>query len=210
MLFPGARILLFAKAPEPGRVKTRLVPTLSAVEAAGLYARMLDHTVTRISEAGIAPLECCCSPDPKHPHFQRLAARHALSLTSQSGAGLGERMANAARRHLAAGVPVVLVGGDAPALQPEHLIQALRWLHGGADAVVAPAEDGGYVMLGLRRFDSTLFTDIDWGGETVLAATRQRLTALGWRWQETELLWDLDRPEDLSRLEPLALSWLLR
>ncbi|MCB1759821.1 MAG: TIGR04282 family arsenosugar biosynthesis glycosyltransferase [Gammaproteobacteria bacterium] len=208
MLYPDARILLFAKAPEPGRVKTRLVPALSVEAAAGLYARMLDHTVAMTIDAAIAPLECSCAPDARHPFFQHLAQRYALMLSSQAGADLGERMANAARGHLAGGVPVVLIGGDVPALRPRHLIEALRQLHAGSDAVVAPAEDGGYVMLALRRFDHSLFTDMAWGSDSVLAVTRQRLAALGWRWQETETLWDLDRAADLSRLEPHQLRWL--
>ena len=75
------------------------------------------------------------------------------------------------------------------------------------DAVVAPAEDGGYPLLAFRRCSPRLFEGMPWGGATVMQQTRERLAALGWRWRELRMLWDVDRPEDLVRLEaarPLA------
>ena len=84
-------------------------------------------------------------------------------------------------------------------LAPRHLHQALAWLRQGQDAVLAPAEDGGYVLLGVRRVEPALFQDMPWGGPQVLDLTRQRLRRLRWRWRELETLWDIDRPEDLSR-----------
>ena len=95
---------------------------------------------------------------------------------------------------------VILVGADCPLLEARHLASAFDWLQQGEDAVLGPAEDGGYVLLGLRRVNRALFRDIPWGGDQVLALTRQRLAQLGWRWRELEPLWDLDRPADLDRL----------
>ena len=94
---------------------------------------------------------------------------------------------------------VVLIGGDCPVLNPGHLKQALTWLASGEDAVLGPAEDGGYVLLGLNRVAPALFNTIEWGGEDVLAVTRARLAGLGWKWRELKTLWDLDRPQDLDR-----------
>jgi glycosyltransferase A (GT-A) superfamily protein (DUF2064 family) len=88
-------------------------------------------------------------------------------------------------------------------LRPAHLRRASRWLAGGADAVLAPAEDGGYALIALRRVSPRLFADIDWGGPRVMAQTRERLAALGWRWRELPTLWDVDRPEDVARLRRL-------
>jgi hypothetical protein len=73
-------------------------------------------------------------------------------------------------------------------------------LAGGDDAVLAPAEDGGYVLIGLKRAPAALFERMRWGESTVMAGTRERLAALGLRWRELETLWDVDRPEDLARL----------
>jgi len=94
----------------------------------------------------------------------------------------------------------VLIGTDCPALRPADLRAAGRALRAGADAVLAPAEDGGYPLIGLRRVSRRLFDGIPWGGPLVLAQTRRRLEALRWRWQELRTLWDVDRPEDVARL----------
>ena len=101
---------------------------------------------------------------------------------------------------LAAHARVLLLGSDCPALTAPHLLQADRALRDGADAVFVPCEDGGYALIGLRRVAARLFDGIVWGGRDVMASTRVRLDALGWRWRELETLWDVDRPEDYQRL----------
>ena len=94
----------------------------------------------------------------------------------------------------------VLIGSDCPALRPADLRAAARALREGADAVLAPAEDGGYPLIGLRRVSRRLFDGVAWGGPQVLAQTRRRLNALRWRWRELRTVWDVDRPEDVVRL----------
>jgi len=200
MQFPDSRLLIFAKAPEPGQVKTRLAPVLGDAGAAGFYRDLLSGTIDRFARAGLCPVVCWCSPDTRHEVFRRAAAEQGVELRQQRGDDLGARMAWAARDALGAAAAVVLIGGDCPVLGPDHLGRVLEWLHmSGVDAVLGPAEDGGYVLLGLRHFDPSLFEGIAWGGPRVLAATRQRLQRLGWRWKELEPLWDIDRPEDLAR-----------
>jgi len=94
----------------------------------------------------------------------------------------------------------VLIGSDCPALRTADLRAAGRALRAGADAVLAPAEDGGYALIGLRRVSRRLFDGIAWGSPRVLAQTRRRLEGLRWRWRELRTLWDVDRPEDVVRL----------
>jgi hypothetical protein len=84
-------------------------------------------------------------------------------------------------------------------LNGAHLKQAFTWLYAGADAVLGPAEDGGYVLLGLRRVERELFAGIPWSTPAVLDVTRRRLGELNWSWRELEPLWDLDREADLDR-----------
>lgn len=203
MQFPDGRILIFAKAPEPGYAKTRLIPVLGARGAADFYRQLLESTVEMAARKQLAPLECCCTPNLRHPVFGALSARHAMTLTLQTGADLGARMQNAAHRALARCRYVLLIGGDCPALEPRHLQRALDWLQQGEDAVLAPAEDGGYVLLGIKRAEPALFQNMPWGGNRVLELTRQRLQGLDWRWRELEMLWDIDRPEDLSRFRAI-------
>lgn len=194
------RIVVFAKAPEPGTVKTRLIPPLSPDNAAGLHARLVKRALSTARTAAPGMIELACAPDADHPFFRYCGVRYGAVLKSQVQGDLGARMLAAAQRVLAGGNAVILIGSDCPALTHEHLRAASHALRHGQDAVIAPAEDGGYVLLGLTRTDQVLFRDIAWGSAQVMAATRQRLDALGWRWSELETLWDVDRPEDYERL----------
>ncbi|MCW8906401.1 MAG: TIGR04282 family arsenosugar biosynthesis glycosyltransferase [Sedimenticola sp.] len=198
MEFPDSRILLFAKAPLPGRVKTRLIPRIGARQASDLHAELLWRTLGSAA-GGLAPLQLWCTPDTLHPLFQEAARAAEVSLHSQVGNDLGERMAYATKTALAEAGSVLLIGADCPVLARSHLRQALDWLAAGRDAVLGPAEDGGYVLLGLRRHHPQLFEGMAWGTGAVLQETRQRLRQLGLTVSELETLWDLDRAEDLQR-----------
>ncbi|MEA3276850.1 MAG: TIGR04282 family arsenosugar biosynthesis glycosyltransferase [Pseudomonadota bacterium] len=202
MRFADARILIFAKAPQPGLVKTRLIPALGAQGAADLQERLLRDTVERLARADLAPVELWCAPHPDFDLFAELAGDHGIARYRQEGADLGERMGHAARAALARSESVVLVGTDCPLLDGAYVARALTALK-DRDAVLGPAEDGGYALLGLKRAEAELFRDIPWGGDRVAALTRERMDLLGWDRAELPILWDLDRPEDLMRFEPL-------
>jgi rSAM/selenodomain-associated transferase 1 len=202
-----ARILLFAKAPVPGQVKTRLIPALGAAGAARLHQELLTETLARIAPARIAPIELWCAPTTTHRLFHELARRYGLELHAQPSGGLGQRLLRGAADALLRANAVVLIGGDCPDLGRGFIDQAFEMLLGqdGAsrcDAVLGPAADGGYVLLGLRRAEPTLFRDMPWGTERVAALTRERMANLGWCWQEQPMLRDLDRPADLEWYRP--------
>ena len=93
--------------------------------------------------------------------------------------------------------PRVIIGTASPALTAADLQRAARSLDRHHDAVVIPAADAGYVLVGLKRCDARLFGDIAWGGKDVMATTRERLAVLGWRWYELPSSWDVDRPHRL-------------
>jgi rSAM/selenodomain-associated transferase 1 len=199
----NARILVFAKAPVPGLCKTRLIPALGAAGAAQLAERLLLETLERFSGARLAPIELWCSPDPGHPLFQSAATRFQLPLRTQQGADLGARMQQAAATALRYSEQVLLVGCDCPELDGHYLQQALLAL-AERPAVLGPAADGGYVLLGLRR-DAlgalpSLFAPMAWGTDQVAAITRERLRGAGLAWTELAGLRDIDRPEDLPHL----------
>lgn len=193
------RIVVFAKAPQPGRVKTRLIPALGADGAAALAARMLAHTLAVAAEAASGEVELCASPAPDDPAWQGVAVPAALRWSAQGEGDLGARMAGAARRVLGGGGRVLLIGTDCPALNADGLRAAAQALD-AADAVIIPSIDGGYVLLGLRRFDPTLFADIAWSTSGVAAETLARLRALGWTHRVLPALHDIDLPEDLVHL----------
>jgi len=193
-------VVIFARAPRPGLVKTRLIPLLGAEGAAALHAKLVKRTLETVRAASLKRVELHCTPDIEDPFFGFCAGHYGVFLKTQTGDDLGARMLSAFTQALAACDRVLLVGSDCPALTSQHLRQAERALRDGADAVLEPCEDGGYALIGLRRVDARLFDGIAWGSDQVMAETRMRLKRLGWTWRELETLWDVDRPADYARL----------
>ncbi len=197
---PDTAILVFARAPVAGATKTRLVPLLGAEAAAALHRRLLLQSLTVAASAAPGSVALWCSPDDSHPFLRDAASRHGASLHVQQGADLGARMAHAFAQALRLWRHVIITGTDCPALTAAHLLEAAAALREGHDAVFAPAEDGGYALVGLAREAPQLFAGIAWGGDDVMAATRERLRNSGLRWRELATLWDIDRPDDYQRL----------
>jgi len=203
MRYPEARLLLMARAPVAGQAKTRLIPALGAQGAAELQGYLVERQLQQALDAGLAPLELWCAGQCEHPFFHELQQRYDFNLHCQQGADLGARMAHALASALQAAPFAILFGSDIPELDGQVLQRACQALTQGMDAVVVPAEDGGYTLLGLRRAAPELFRGIAWGTDSVMAQTRERLASLGWRWEELPALWDLDRSEDLARFSTL-------
>ncbi len=180
------RVVVFAREPRAGRVKTRLIPLLGEQGAARLHARLVERAVRTAHAAGLGEVKLAWA-------------------RRQRGADLGARMLHAFAHGLRRAERVILIGSDCPVLRARDLVRAARWLAGGADAVFAPAQDGGYALIALRRVSPRLFEGVEWGGAQVMAQTRARLAALGWRWRELPEVWDVDRPEDVARLRRLRL-----
>lgn len=190
-------ITVFAKAPAPGYAKTRLIPALGANGAAALAERLLHHTLANACGADVGPVELCCAPDTRHQVFLACAREFGITLTVQKEGELGERMADAAYRGLARTRSVIIAGTDCPALDALQFSAAADALQKGHDAVCVPAVDGGYVLLGLRRFDPHLFSAMPWSTANVMSETRKRMTELAWHWTELPMLADIDTPSDL-------------
>lgn len=193
-------VIVFAKAPVPGEAKTRLIPNLGAAGAARLHAALVERALETARAAGLGSVELCCAPDATHPFFATCAERFGATLSTQVAGELGARMSAAFDRVVPNAGPALLIGTDCPALESEHLREAAAALATGCNAVLGPAEDGGYVLVGLARPSLQVFEGIEWGGSNVLRHTRARLATLGWRWHELAELWDVDRPDDLARL----------
>jgi len=196
----GCRVIVFARAPEPGKVKTRLIPALSAAGAAELHRRLVRHSLGAATGARLGPVELWCAPDTGDPFFRECERRLGVSLSAQGEGDVGARMQRAFESALARARRAILVGSDIPALSAQYLRDADQALVRGNKVVLGPAEDGGYVLIGLSRCDPELFRDIPWGGPEVMAETRRRIASLAWRSMELPVLWDVDRPEDLGRL----------
>jgi len=177
-----------------GRVKTRLAPLLGAAGAVRLHIRLVENAVRTAREARCGPVELHVT------RAHRLFSAFGVKTRLQRGRDLGERMyralRNALRRHRAA----IVIGADVPALAPADLRRAARLLEGSADVVLAPAEDGGYALIGARRVSSSLFTGVHWGSAEVLSQTLRNIGQSRLRYRLLRTVWDVDRPEDLARL----------
>jgi rSAM/selenodomain-associated transferase 1 len=192
-------IAVLAKAPIPGFANTRLIAAIGAQAAAVLQERMTERAVATAIEANIGPVTLWGAPDAGHDTFLKMVVRQRIALRPQPAGDLGARMLAAT----AAGHgPVLVIGTDCPALTPVHLRGAARALRDeGADVVLIPAEDGGYVLIGTRTAQPQLFSGIAWSTPSVLAQTRARVIALRLRLAELPPLWDVDTEADLARME---------
>ena len=197
---------VFAKNPVPGTVKTRLASAIGADEAAAHYVRLVERTLaTAVAarEAGIVDrVELWCAPDVDAPAFSAWRERYDVELRAQAGDDLGAKMRHALHEAVAGGSRAVLIGTDCPAFDLSYLARAVAALDEHA-AVFGPAEDGGYVLVGLAR-PIDAFSGIPWSSAGTMAATRAKLRSAGIDWQELPTLWDVDAPSDLARWQALT------
>lgn len=192
-------IAILAKAPIPGQAKTRLIPHLGAEGAARLQRWLLQKTVAAALMVDVGPISLWYTPDMLHPDFALCRAFGPVTLRLQPPGDLGQRML-AALEDAPGPAGTRVIGTDCPLLTPGTLERAANCLRSGDNAVVFPAEDGGHVLIGMRRPAAAAFSGVRWGSSAVMAETRERLESLGWRWSTPVELWDVDRPADFERL----------
>ncbi|MEM1025722.1 MAG: TIGR04282 family arsenosugar biosynthesis glycosyltransferase [Myxococcota bacterium] len=188
-------LVVMAKAPIPGRVKTRLQPAVSPEMAAQLYAAFLDDVLLRAKRwarrKSAEPILAWAGPG------EAPASASAFRVVDQGEGDLGARME---RARLAAGVPhVVIVGSDAPTMLEHRVDEAFAALDRGR-VVFGPTEDGGYDVLGFPSPAPWVLEDIPWSTPQVMETTRDRGRQAGAQWEELTLGWDVDEPKDLERL----------
>ena len=198
MKYPDSRLLLLSKAPEPGKVKTRLAPQLGMDAAASLYGKLVHDCLTMCVSAQLCPVDIWCSPTPDHHFFQHCSKRYSTNLHQQAEGDIGLRMSRAILSALQHAEHVVLIGADCPTLTAGDLDAAFHALQEGSDVVLGPAEDGGYYLIGMSRHHPTLFEDISWSTHKVLEATEMRLRQLGLRWHSLPVHRDIDTAEDYA------------
>lgn len=208
--FPSAVVTLFAKEPRSGQVKTRLHPQLGAKGALALHEGLIRTVFGNLTQADLCPVEVWvgtwdspAEPPEKH-HDIFLSICNIEDIHKQYGPDLGARMWHAATSVLARAEYVVLVGADCPSVDAAYLREALTLLKSGVPIVIGPADDGGYVLLGLCEAPEYLFTAVPWGSDNVLEVTREHLRRHNAHWVELEPRWDVDRPEDLEKLAALC------
>lgn len=193
-------LILFAKEPIQGQVKTRLGREIGAQQACQLYEQMLYLQLRRFSHFPGCHFCFYISPDKHSPFVQRIKKQFTIVVEQQQGADLGERMYNAFQDLLSGFEKVILFGADCPFLDKQVMLSAIDALD-LYPLVFNPAEDGGYMLIGARKIDKRVFQGIDWSTEQVMQQTRKQIDSLGWVHYELPALADIDRSEDLSLLQ---------
>ena len=195
-------LILFARGPQPGLVKTRLAAALGAVEAARLYALLLGRSLALLARWP-GPRVLACVDPASLAYFRDLPQAQGCTLRLQAGEDLGARMANALTLALTEAPQALLMGSDLLDAQFEDLEAAAAWLALEVDVVLGPVADGGYWLLGLHRPQPDLLNDMRWSTPSVMQDTCMRCQSLGLRWRALPLRHDLDRPTDLAGFETL-------
>jgi uncharacterized protein len=199
---PFCTLHLFARAPEPGRVKTRLWPLLGPDGAASLYRAFLEDASRTYLQPEAWDAVLSVDGEPDDPELATLFP-FPWRRERQEDGDLGARLSRAFTRSFSAGASFALaIGSDHPALPRQSLKAAFAALAAGGDAAIIPADDGGYCAIALsRRVEpESVFTEIPWSSAAVLEVTRERLREARARVTLLPTLYDVDRPEDVGRL----------
>ena len=191
-------LVVFAKAPIPGQVKTRLKPHLSDEECAGLHKSFIVDTMTLAGKVDVADIFLACHPGVDHPFFKKISTDYGIRLTVQRGDDLGERMDNSIRDLLKMGYKkVVIIGTDSPDLPPDYVMEGLEQLN-SFDMVVGPSIDGGYYLIGGRK-ELPVFQGIPWSSSKVFKMTLKTAVKNGTTFSVLKEWYDIDTWEDLQR-----------
>jgi uncharacterized protein len=200
-------LVVFAKEPTPGRVKTRLATAIGAQRAADLYRELTTGTLAHAAAARragiVSAVELWCTPDADSPYFRQAAAAAGAQRHLQPDGDLGARMSCAIADALTRCPRVLVIGTDCPLLNSAYIAAAAKVLD-DHEAVLGPAEDGGYVLVGATR--PLPLSGVRWSTPHTLADTTAGFACAGIRAATTSALWDVDEPADLARWESVRLS----
>ena len=205
--FSRRLLLVAAKVPEAGRVKTRLVgrdgaenEAMSEADAARLAQAFLTDTLQKAADCPV-PADLWLALDGETENLPEALRLFGGRIVKQEGSDLGEKMARLFEAGFADGfAQIIIIGSDTPHLPPAFLVDAWGRLEAGADVVLGPADDGGYYLMGLKQARPDLLQDIAWSTNTVLGQTREKAREADLTVGQTPPWYDIDTPDDLRRL----------
>ena len=192
------RLIVFTRYPEPGKAKTRLIPTLGAEAAAAIHRQMTEHTLAQakpLQQQRSLSVEVWFAGGDRAQMQNWLGADRLYQ--PQPDGDLGDRMAKAFQTSFDNGVKAaIIIGTDCPELTDALLVEAFQALQ-QTDLVLGPATDGGYYLIGLRRLVPELFEAIAWSTDRVFQQTVDIASKLNLSLTTLLTLTDVDRPDDL-------------
>lgn len=202
MKYEDTVILVFAKAPVEGDVNTRLIPDIGIQAATSLQEKLIQQRLSILQKANLCDVVLMCAPDIQHECFTQCHRKYDVTLQQQIGKDLGIRMLNGVEKALQAYRYCIVIGTDAPALEVSQITSTIEILHGRSNnpkVVFVPAEDGGYVLIGLGKAYPFLFNNICWGENEVMQQSREALNKHHIQYIELEKSWDIDSYADYQR-----------
>lgn len=203
-------LIIFAREPVAGQVKTRLIPALGETGSTELYKRLLNYTIEKFiftkhsteplrNTKSLIPVNLCLTPESQINYFQNMDCAESFIISRQVGDDLGARMFNALSAALCNFKKAILIGTDCPFLSVEDIEQAIKALDSN-DMVFSPAKDGGYVLVGAKKATNVAFKSIQWSTDKVMSQTRESLTQHQLSWFELRSQIDIDVKDDLKYL----------
>ncbi|MGH9838249.1 MAG: TIGR04282 family arsenosugar biosynthesis glycosyltransferase [Blastocatellia bacterium] len=198
-------LVVMAKAPREGAVKTRLIGALTAEEAKGLYVAFLSDTFALMEEVmderDDLSLVLCYTPEGEEEAFEEVEREGSMMIV-QRGEDLGARLRNCFADLFAMGFEsVVMIGADSPTLPGELIYDAFDSLEDENDVIAGPSTDGGYYLIGMRRLHPRLFEAVPWSTTEVMAVTEARAKEAGVNLIVMPEWYDVDAPEGLENLK---------
>lgn len=189
-------IIIMAKVPQAGKVKTRLQPFLTPEQSAEFANCLLQDTINKVNQTKNKPI-IAYSPSERRDFFDGF---NNLVLTAQNGSDLGERIFNAFQFAISQNLDsAVMIGTDSPTFPPEFINKAFDFLI-NSDAVLGKTEDGGFYLIGLKKLDRRIFEAVEWSSPTTFQQTKNNLEKLDFSLSELPVWYDVDEPKDLKRL----------
>lgn len=196
-------LLVFAKSPEAGKVKTRLIPDIGVTAATNLYKELLTRTLNSAANFSYLDKQLWLSGNKEHSFFNSFNKTNVFKIMKQSGLNLGEKMFNAFNHALIEYAYAVLIGCDCPSLTIQDFKTAATMLETDKDIVLGPAEDGGYYLIALKKNYIELFSDIEWGADSVFLTTLTKAKELNLNIGLLTKRIDIDRVTDIPVFEEI-------
>lgn len=190
-------LLVFAKAPIPGKVKTRLQSHCSAEQAARIALMLLENTLQKVCDYWPGPVLISTWLDQTHPALLALAKKYNVEIINQVKGDLGVKMRESFFEY---GYPMAIIGSDVPHIKPDSLVVAHQILTSGG-SVLGPSDDGGYYLIGLSTGADEVFQGHNWGSDSVLASTLSICESVGLQLKKLEPLQDIDTWSDLQAVK---------
>lgn len=191
---------VFARAPVPGRCKTRLARAIGNERAAAIYRAMLEDSLEAFGALPAARRVVLAAPEDEGVAALRALVPSGWEILAQEGGDLGERLAAALRALFPPGGSVAFLGSDSPTLPLGPVAEALARFAEPGRVLLGPCDDGGYYLVGLTLPEPGIFRDVPWSAPQVLSVTRRRCAELGLSVEELPSWYDVDDARDLERL----------